>query len=110
MNQEQERDGGGGSTVVVVQQELELLQVDHCHIGWVQVDLVELLVGMRIETEVGDDIKETGSEGRIGQPPANLHYRKCARWQQLSQIGVADSINRCPINSANKLKCCTIYV
>ena len=48
--------------MVVVQQELEVLQVDHCHIGWVQVDHVEFLVGMRIDIEVGDDIEETGSE------------------------------------------------
>ena len=90
--------------MVVVQQELELLQVDHCHIGWVQVDLVEFLVGMGIDTEVVDDIEETCSERRIGQPPANCHYRNCARWQELSKIGVADSINRCAINLAKKTK------
>ena len=45
VDQDQERDWGGGIAVVFIQQELKLLQVDHCHIGRVQVDSLEFLGG-----------------------------------------------------------------
>ena len=62
--------------------------------------------------EVGHDIeesKETGSkESPSGQiDPGNGHYPNCVRREELSKRGVANIINRCAINSAEKLKCCT---
>ena len=71
--------------MVVVQQELELLQVDHGHIGGVQVDQTgQFLVGNRIDLEVGDDIEESkGSDEKANtwkdDPATNSHYRNCAR-------------------------------
>ena len=73
--------------MVVVQQELELLQVDHSHIGRVQVDQTgEFLVGKQRDLEVGDDIeerKETDSDEKANtwkdHPAANSHYGNCAR-------------------------------
>ena len=82
--------------MVLVQQELELIQVDQCHIGRVQVDSLELLDGKCINMEVEDDIvEETGSNEEPSSQidPANSHYGNCARWEELIKRGVADIIS-----------------
>ena len=63
--------------MVLVQQELELIQVDQCHIGRVQVESVDFWPRKWMNLEVEDDIvEETGSneEPNSQIDPANSHY------------------------------------